>query len=122
MTPETLLEAIVRTADAKKARDIMAMRVYEQTTLTDYFVVMTGGSTPHIRALSEEIEMKLKKEHEITPHHIEGVTSNWILMDYSSVLVHIFLEEARELYAIERLWSDGQKVDIEPYLLKKEEG
>jgi len=114
MTPETLLEAIVRTADAKKARDIMAMRVYEQTTLTDYFVVMTGGS--------HRKEMKLKKEHEITPHHIEGVTSNWILMDYSSVVVHIFLEEARELYAIERLWSDGQKVDIEPYLLKKEEG
>lgn len=121
MTPETILEAIVRTADAKKAKDIMAMRVYEQTTLTDYFVVMTGGSAPHIRALSEEIEMKLKRDHDTVPHHVEGVTSNWILMDYSSVVVHIFLEEARELYAIERLWSDGQRVDIEPYLLKKDE-
>ena len=59
MTPEKLLEAILRTADAKKAKDIMAMRVYEQTTLTDYFVVMTGGSTPHIRALSVVIELKL---------------------------------------------------------------
>ena len=121
MTPEQTLEAIVRAADSKKARDITAIRVFEQTTLTDYFVVMTGTSTTHIRALSEEIELKLKREHEVVPHHIEGVTSNWILMDYTSVVVHIFLEEARELYAIERLWSDAQKVDVEPYLVKNEE-
>ena len=112
MTPEQTLEAIVRAADSKKARDITAIRVFE---------VMTGTSTTHIRALSEEIELKLKREHEVVPHHIEGVTSNWILMDYTSVVVHIFLEEARELYAIERLWSDAQKVDVEPYLVKKEE-
>lgn len=121
MTPEKTLEAIVHTADSKKAQDITAIRVYEQTTLTDYFVVMTGTSSTHIRALSQEIELKLKKEYDVVPHHVEGVTSNWILMDYTSVVVHIFLQEARELYAIERLWSDAQKVDVGPYLVKKEE-
>ena len=120
MTPENTLEAIIRAADSRKARDITAIRVYEQTTLTDYFVMMTGTSTTHIRALSEEIEHKLK-EPGVPPHHIEGITSNWILMDYTSVVVHIFLQEAREHYAVEHLWTDGQKIDVEPYLIKKEE-
>ena len=120
MTPENTLEAIIRAADSRKARDITAIRVYEQTTLTDYFVMMTGTSTTHIRALSEEIEHKLK-EQGVAPHHIEGITSNWILMDYTSVVVHIFLQEAREHYAVEHLWTDGQKIDVEPYLIKKEE-
>ena len=104
MTPENTLEAIIRAADSRKARDITAIRVYEQTTLTDYFVMMTGTSTTHIRALSEEIEHKLK-EQGVPPHHIEGITSNWILMHY----------------AVEHLWTDGQKIDVEPYLIKKEE-
>ena len=113
MTPEQTLEAIVRAADSKKARDITAIRVFEQTTLTDYFVVMTGTSTTHIRALSEEIELKLKREHEVVPHHIEGITSNWILMDYGDVVIHIFDEENRLFYDLERIWRDGKVVEKE---------
>ena len=110
MTPENTLEAIIRAADSRKARDITAIRVYEQTTLTDYFVMMTGTSTTHIRALSEEIEHKLK-EQGVPPHHIEGITSNWILMDYTSVVVHIFTQEGRDFYDLDRLWADGSKID-----------
>ena len=113
-----LLEQIVRTADSKKARDIVALRVDEQTTLADYFLVMTGTSSTHIRALSNEIEKKLKDEYGLYSHHVEGVTSNWILMDYVSVVVNIFLSEARELYALERLWGDAKKADIDQYLNK----
>jgi len=120
LTPMELLEAIVRTADSKKATDIVAMKVAEQTTLADYFVVMTGTSSTHIRALSDEIEKKLKDEFELYAHHIEGVTSNWILMDYSSVVVNIFLSDARELYALERLWGDAKAVDISKYLIKED--
>lgn len=120
-TPEQILAMAVRTADEKKARDITAMRVYEQTTLADYFVVMTGTSNTHIRALCDEIEFKLKNEMGVYAHHIEGVTSSWILMDYSSVVLNIFLSDARELYALERLWSDAQRVDISEYLKKEEE-
>lgn len=120
-TPEQILAMAVRTADDKKARDITAMRVYEQTTLADYFVVMTGTSNTHIRALCDEIEFKLKNEMGVYAHHIEGVTSSWILMDYSSVVLNIFLSDARELYALERLWSDAQRVDISEYLKKEEE-
>lgn len=118
-TPEELLERIVRTADTKKANDIVAMKVTEQTTLADYFVVMTGTSSTHIRSLSEEIEKKLKDEG-VMPHHTEGVTSSWILLDYTTVVVNIFLQEARELYALERLWGDAMNVDIEEYKIKDE--
>lgn len=120
-TPEQILALAVKTANDKKARDITAMRVYEQTTLADYFVVMTGTSSTHIRALCDEIEFKLKNELGVYAHHIEGVTSNWILMDYTSVAINIFLSEARELYALERLWSDSQNVDLSEYLEKEEE-
>lgn len=120
-TPEQILALAVKTANDKKARDITAMRVYEQTTLADYFVVMTGTSSTHIRALCDEIEFKLKNEMGVYAHHIEGVTSNWILMDYTSVAINIFLSEARELYALERLWSDSQNVDLSEYMEKEEE-
>ncbi|ODU55869.1 MAG: ribosome silencing factor [Clostridium sp. SCN 57-10] len=119
-TPEQILALVVQTADSKKARELSAMHVTEQTTLADYFVVMTGTSTPHLRALSGEIEKKLKDEMGLMAHHIEGVTSSWILMDYSTVVINIFLSEARELYALERLWNDAGRVDIEKYLTKDE--
>lgn len=120
MTPEKLLEEIVRVADSRKAHDIQAIRVFEQTTLSDYFIIMTATSTPHVRALSEAIEKKLKVDFETTPHHVEGITSNWVLMDYSSVIVHIFLKDARELYAIETLWADAKTVDIDSYLIEED--
>ena len=120
-TPEQILALAVRTADDKKARDITAMRVYEQTTLADYFVVMTGTSTTHIRALCDGIGFNLKNDMGVYAHHIEGGTSSWILMDYTSVVINIFLSDARELYALERLWSDSQSVDLTQYLNKEEE-
>jgi iojap-like ribosome-associated protein len=112
LQPKELMEFIVRTADERKARDIVVMEVADQTTLADYIIVMTGTSTTHIRALSEEIEKKLKDAHGLYPHHTEGVTSNWILLDYLSVVVNVFLHDARELYALERLWGDAREVDL----------
>ena len=111
MTPNELLEQVVRIADGKKARDIVAMKVENKTSFTDYIVLMTGTSTTHIKALSDEIEFQLKQQ-EIQPHHIEGVTSSWILLDYTSVVVNVFLGEAREMYALERLWGDAKQVDL----------
>ena len=112
MTPKELMEHIVRIADGKKARDIVVMKVDDRTTLTDYFVIMTGTSTTHIRALGDEIEEQMKKQHGLLPHHREGVTSSWVLVDYTSVVVNIFQQEAREMYALERLWGDGTRIDI----------
>lgn len=116
MDPRHLLEEIVKIADSKKAKDIVALEVTEKTSLADYFVLMTGTSTTHIRALSDEIEHQLKERLGVYPHHIEGVTSSWILADYTTVVVNVFLADARELYALERLWGDAKKVDLSAYL------
>ncbi len=120
ITPKQLLEEIVKIADDRKAKDIIAMHVTEKTTLTDYFVVMTGSSSTHIRALSEEIEKRLKDNLGIFSHHREGVTSNWILLDYTSVVVNIFLSEAREMYALERLWGDAEQVNLDQLIVKED--
>lgn len=120
-TPKLLMEEIVRIADSKKARDIVVMQVTGQTTLTDYFVIMTGTSNTHIRALGDEIELQVKERLQVLPHHREGVTSNWVLVDYNSVVVNIFQKEAREMYALERLWSDGTRIDISNLTVKEEE-
>lgn len=116
-----LMEAIVRTADSKKARDIVVMKVDDKTTLTDYFVIMTGTSSTHIRALGDEIEDKVKEILGVVPHHREGVTSNWVLVDYTGVVVNIFQQEAREMYALERLWGDGTRIDISNLTVKEDE-
>ena len=112
MEPKALMEEIVKIADSKKAKDILALEVTEKTSLADYFLLMTGTSTTHIRALSDEIEMKLKEQYGLYPHHVEGVTSSWILADYTTVVVNVFLAEAREMYALERLWGDAKQVDL----------
>lgn len=112
MEPKALMEEIVKIADSKKAKDIVALEVTQQTSLADYFLLMTGTSTTHIRALSDEIEMKLKERFGVYPHHVEGVTSSWILADYTTVVVNVFLSEAREMYALERLWGDAGQVDL----------
>lgn len=117
--PGKLMERIVQIADAKKAQEITVLRVTERTTLADYFVMMTGTSSTHIRALGEEIEFKLKQEG-VTPHHVEGITSSWVLLDYGTVVVNVFQQEARELYALERLWGDAQPVDISNLLIKED--
>lgn len=121
ITPKELMETIVSVADSKKAWDIVVMQVTGQTTLTDYFVIMTGTSNTHIRALGDEIELQVKERLQVLPHHREGVTSNWVLVDYNSVVVNIFQKEAREMYALERLWSDGTRIDISNLTVKEEE-
>lgn len=112
MTPKEIMEAIVTIADERKAVEQMAIHVESQTTLTDYFIIMTGTSNTHIRALSDHIDDMMKKNYNMEPHHVEGVTSNWVLLDYSSVVVNIFTQDARELFALERLWADGAEIDI----------
>lgn len=99
--------------DNKKARDICVLKVAEITTLAEYFVICTANSTTQVKAISNEIEFKLKTEHEVVPHHIEGHDSaSWILLDYGFMLVHVFLEEARDFYGLEKLWKDAIPVEL----------
>lgn len=103
-----LVDKIVTLLDDKKAIDIQTIEVKEKTTLADYFVVASGTSNTHIKALADHLEYELKKEH-ILPNKIEGYQSaTWILLDYGDVLVHLFTQEEREKYNLEDLWQKAQ--------------
>ena len=112
MTPKEIALECVRALDAKKGRDIKLLETGELTTLADYFVICSATSTTQIKALADACEKALKDAGE-PPHHIEGHRGGtWVLLDFSSVVVHIFNEEAREFYDLERLWSDAVPMDL----------
>lgn len=105
-----LAKKIQAILDDKKARDIKLLRIDKQTIIADYFVIAGGTSSTHIRALSDEVDYKLSQE-DIKATRIEGVdNTGWILMDYSSVIVHIFNSESRDYYKLEKLWGEGEIV------------
>ncbi len=113
MNPEILLQTLAKVLDNKKAVDLAAIRTTEQTILADYFLIATGTSTTHVKALADELEYEMKHSHGVLPRGIEGRSSGWILLDFGTVLVHIFLKEQREYYNLERLWEDGEAVALE---------
>ena len=105
MNSQELANKIKEILDDKKGIDSEIIHVGEKTTLTEYFVLVTGTSSTHIKSLADEVESELEKE-DIYPDHCEGKISNsWIVIDYNNVVVHIFSQEARELYNLEKLWK-----------------
>ncbi len=109
-----LTKRIAKILDDRKANDVKALKIADLTVIADYFVIATGGSTTHVRALADELEFKLKNEDGVAPLSVEGYdSSSWILLDYGSVVVHVFLEDARGFYALERLWGDAPHVELE---------
>ncbi|WP_051179192.1 ribosome silencing factor [Thermodesulfovibrio thiophilus] len=99
--------------DNKKANDIKILEVKELTIITDYFVICSADSTTQVKALTEHLEETMKLEG-FKLFGIEGVSNaRWILMDYGDVIVHIFLEETRRYYDLERLWLDAPRITFE---------
>lgn len=120
LTSKEMIALAVRALDGKKGKDIKVLYTADQTTLADYFVICTGTSNTQVKALSDAVEDAMTKAGE-EPHHVEGHRGGqWTLLDYSAIVVHVFTEEAREFYALERLWSDATPVDLDEYLIKPE--
>lgn len=111
MTPKELLFSAVKILDNKKGMDIKALEITELTSVADYFLLVTGTSSTHIRALADEVDEELSKLG-VQPDHIEGKSTGWILLDYKSVVVHIFTQSERELFNLEKLWGDAKEVDL----------
>ena len=112
MEPKALMEEIVKIADSKKAKDIVALEVTEKTSLADYFVFATGNSNTQINALCGSVEKALD-ELGVPVLRREGYRDGtWVLLDYGDIVVHVFNAEARDFYSLERLWSDGVPVDL----------
>lgn len=105
MEIKELADKIAKILDDKLGAEIEVIDVSDKTTLAEYFVICSGTSTTHVKALSNEVEYVLKTEDDLYPDHIEGHGSNcWILLDYKDVVVHIFHPEERENYSLEKLW------------------
>lgn len=113
MTSLETAKMAVKALDSKKALDIKVIKIQDISAIADYFVIATGTSSTHVKALADEVEAQLD-ESGISVSHVEGYRSNsWILLDYVDVVVHVFSDEAREYYDLERLWQDGEIIDIE---------
>jgi ribosome-associated protein len=98
-------------ADNKKAENIVVLDVSELSSVTDYFVICSGTSEPHLRAISDEIADKLRDEHELRPRAIDGtLQTGWIVMDYFDVIVHVMKTDVREKYNLEALWGDAPRL------------
>ena len=103
---------LARALDSKKGQDIKVLKTGDLTTLADYFVLCTATSSTQVKAMSDACEEAAEAQGERV-HHIEGHgDGTWLLMDFSSVVVHVFTEEARKFYDLERLWSDAQEIDL----------
>ncbi len=115
-SPEELASAIINILYAKKAHDIKLLHVTDQTVIADYFVIATGTSNTQIKALADELEYKTGLCG-VKPKSTEGFReATWIVLDYSSVIVHIFNRETREFYNLEKLWGDSENVDVSKYI------
>ena len=112
-TPKEIMQTVCDVLDKKQARNVEVLETGKLTTLADYFIICTATSTTHIKTLSDEVEKTMKEMGE-PPLHVEGYRSGgWILMDLGCVIVHIFLEETRQFYSMERLWGDARTVELE---------
>lgn len=115
-TPRELAEFIVKVLDVKKARDIKLIHVEEHTIIADYYVICTGSSKTQVSSLAEEVEFRLS-QYNIKPGHNEGKRGDtWFLSDYGSVILHVFTNDTRDYYKLEKLYSEGDEVDISDIL------
>ena len=111
MSPKELYESIVKVLDDKKAEDVAVLDTTDLTVVSEYFVIATGNSSTHVKSLADDVEYELQQLG-VEPDHIEGRATGWILLDYGSVLLHVFTRDNRDYYNLEHLWADAKQVDI----------
>jgi ribosome-associated protein len=107
MPSSELVEIIVKALTEKKAQDIVVVDVREQSNLTDYYVVASGLSAPHLKAIQNDVQVSLKNNYGVVSHRRCGAPDGgWMVLDYFDVIIHVLLPESREYYALEELWAN----------------
>ena len=111
MDSRKLARLCLELADSKKSENGVILDVRKLTSVTDYFVVVSGTSEPHLRAISDEITDKLREDHGLRPRALDGtVQTSWAVLDYDDVIVHLMKPDTRQRYDLETLWSDAPQV------------
>lgn len=112
MTSREMAKIAIEGLEDKKAQDINVIDISQVSVMADYFIIASGSNRNQVQALADNVEEKLH-EMKIHPRQIEGYqTANWILMDFNDIIVHVFNEEDRLFYNLEKIWLDGKKIDI----------
>jgi ribosome-associated protein len=106
---EELLEKIINGIQDKKGKEIVTLNISKiENSICDYFVICHGTSSTHVDAIIDSIEQKVKKELNEKPYHKEGLDNlTWVLIDYASIIIHVFQKEYRDFYNLEDLWADA---------------
>ncbi len=108
-----MAEACARAAEEKQAEDIVILDLRGISTITDYFVICSGTSLPHLKAVRREIADQIRTVHGDRPRTTDGeLESRWVVLDYGDVIVHVFHHEMRSVYSLEDLWSDAPHTDF----------
>ena len=111
MTSLEKTERVCKILASKKAKGIVYIAVRDKTSLCDYFVICGGSSKTQVKAIAENLQEKMQKDFGEIPRRFEGVREGrWAVVDYADVIVHIFGDEERDFYNLERLWEDGQNL------------
>ena len=109
---EKLLKLCEEIAYDRKAENIIRLDLSDMSAVSDYFILCTATSKPHIRAISERIQRGVLEKLKVKPVHVDGSPeSRWVIVDFGNVMVHIMTAESRDLYQLEELWNDAPKVD-----------
>jgi len=106
---EQLARDVIRIAEDKKAKDVVVLNLKGISIMSDYFVILSGESSIHMRSIAQELERKLRENRVRLLNTKDFMNDRWILMDFGQVVVHIFSEEGRQFYQLERLWADAKK-------------
>ncbi len=106
-TPKELAQRAYRALDDKKGMDIRLLKVADITTLADYFLICTGTSNTHVNTLCDEVEKRMEEAGETLLHREGHRSGTWVLLDYGCLVIHVFTEDTRKFYDLERLWNDA---------------
>lgn len=111
-----LARQIVNFADDRKAQEPLVLDLQDLTIVTDYFILLTGTSRPHVLGIAANIREELAKQGIYPEQREADQNANWVLLDYGSVVVHVFQQETRMFYSLERLWNDAKVVPLDDIL------
>lgn len=110
--------SVTKALDEKKGMDIQLLKIDKVSSLADYFLICTGTSSTHVKTLCDHAEYVMEQLGEPMLGREGHRGNSWELLDFGSIVVHVFTQEAREFYALERLWADGEKVDISQFIVE----
>ena len=118
LDPKVIALEVTKALDAKKGMDIKLLKIDKVSSLADYFLICTGTVNTHVKTLCDYAEYTMEQLGEPMLGREGHRGNSWELLDFGSVVVHVFTEEAREFYALERLWNDGKPMDLTGILLE----